>query len=214
MMNAEMPAYGGSACGVGLGGQHERVAVAAVGDPHFRAVDHDSHRRRGVAVVRSRCTSVPASDFRKGQSAAPLAAGQAGQKRSLLLFGAKAMDDVADDRMRAQRPDDAHPAARQLFDDHGKRGVVEPQSAVLGRDVGAKQAELLEPLDDLARDTRRCVPTGWPRAGLRARRTCRMPATMSCRILCGADITRLSEKMDAPCGEPAGAERRRRLLVR
>ncbi len=61
------------------------------------------------------------------------------------------MDHVTDHGVRAERADDAHPAACQLLDDLGKRRVVEAEPAELAGHVAAEQAEPFESLDDLRR---------------------------------------------------------------
>src|SRR5262245_27704992 len=53
--------------------------------------------------------------------------------------------------MRSDRTDYAHPAARQLFDDHREGGVTQPQSAVLFGHVAAEQSLFLHLIDDLMR---------------------------------------------------------------
>src|SRR5262249_52158147 len=85
------------------------------------------------------------------QSAASFSAGQTRQVFTLLLFGPEAVDDVADHRMRADRPDHAHPAARQLFDDHRESGVTQAQPAVFFGHVAAEEPHLFHFFDDLVR---------------------------------------------------------------
>ena len=132
---------------VGLGGQHESIAVPGIGDPHLRAVDP-------IAAVAARGGGpqplhVGAGvGLRKGQASAALATGQPRQKPPPLLLGAKAVQNVANDRMRAEWSDDAHPTPGQFLDDHGERGRVQPQAAVFPRHIGAEQAQLLQSLDD------------------------------------------------------------------
>src|SRR5262252_205926 len=53
--------------------------------------------------------------------------------------------------MRADRPDHAHPPARQLFDDHRESGVTQTQSAVFFGYVATEEPHLFHFLDYLVR---------------------------------------------------------------
>src|SRR3989304_317825 len=80
------------------------------------------------------------------------AAGGHARKQALALLGRSGVgDQVSHGEVPAQDSNERGPAARQLLQDHGAGGKIEPQAAVLGRDEGAQDAELRQLLDDLSR---------------------------------------------------------------
>src|SRR5215475_4778135 len=135
---------------VSLGRERERVAVSPVSDPHLRAVDQIAalHAGRHGADALHVGAGV---GFGERQPAASFSAGQPREVFTLLLFGPEAVDDVAGHRMGADRPDHAHPPARQLFDDHRESGVTQAQSAVFFWHVAAEEPHIFHLLDDLVR---------------------------------------------------------------
>src|SRR5579875_814787 len=124
---------------VGFGQQQEGIAVAGVGDPHFRAVDAV---RRAVAGRRGRnVLQIGAGvGLGKANSAAPLAAGQAGEKAALLIFGAETDQNIAEHAVGAEDAGQSQPAAGKLGEDAREGDVIDLAAAELLGHVQSEQA--------------------------------------------------------------------------
>src|SRR5438046_98138 len=92
--------------------------------------------------------STPPTRFATGPV---LAARHGGQVALLLLPRAVRAEHVGEHEMRVEDAREAHPAAAELLDDHRVGGVVEAEAAVLERDGGAEEPELLHALDQRLR---------------------------------------------------------------
>jgi len=126
---------------VGLHQHREAVAVAGVGDPHLRAVQHVD----AVATGGRRADGLEigaAVGLGEGQTAAQLGGNEAGQEVGALLVGAVPAHELGDHQVRVDHPGERHPDPGDGLDDARVRGGRESESAVLLRDGGAEQTEL------------------------------------------------------------------------
>ena len=121
--------------------------MAAVGDPHLRAVDdvRVAVPARGGA---DRLQVGAGVRFRQADAGTRFAFREARQEPLLLVFGAVLRQHVAQHEMRPENPGQAHPSARQLLEHDGEGGVVDVGAAVGFRNVDAEQAEPLHGLDE------------------------------------------------------------------
>jgi len=141
--------------GVGLDQQREDLAVDAVRDPGFGAVDHiilvtaadliDGPPSRGA----DRLQVGPAIGLGKGEAAAQLAGREARQELILLRRRAEALDRSGHDQMRVEDAGQRHPHGGYGLDDLGVARRRQAEPAVIGADRGAEQAELLHAIDDV-----------------------------------------------------------------
>ena len=136
--------------GVGLDQQREARALDAVGDPGLGAVDdvvvaltprgHADRLQVGAGI-----------GLGQRQPAADLTRGELGQPLALLRLGAELLDRERQHQVRVEDAGDRHPHRGDLHHDLGVGGGRQSQPAILGRDGGAEQAELLHLLDELGR---------------------------------------------------------------
>ena len=135
---------------VGLRRDGVQRAVARVGDEHLAAVedvDVAAAHRGGADALHV------AAGVRLGQAqrAVMLAARHRRQVALLLLVGAVHAQHVRQHQMGVEHAAQAHPALAQLLDHHGVGGDVEAEAAVLRRDGGAEQSQLLHARDQRVR---------------------------------------------------------------
>ena len=152
--------------GLGLGVDDQRVGVAAVGDPHLRAVEH-------VAVALLLGAQLHADHVGAGvglahrQRADVLAAHQLRQVLRFCACAAVAVQLVdAQVRMRAVRQADRRRGARHLLHRHDVRQVAEVGAAVLLAHRHAVQAEVAELLPQVGREQVVVVDRGGARRDL------------------------------------------------
>src|SRR5207245_1399411 len=121
-----------------------------VGDEHLGAVHHVvvALAARGGADALRVAAGV---GLGQAERRPVLAARHGGQVALLLLRGAVRAEHVGEHEVRVEDARETHPAAAELLDDHRVGGVVEAEAAVLERDGGAEEPELLHALDQRLR---------------------------------------------------------------
>src|SRR5204863_329335 len=138
--------------GARIGLHHQRIdgGGARVGDEHLGAVHHVvvALAARGGADALRIAAGV---GLRQAERRPVLAARHGGQVALLLLPRAVRAEHVGEHEVRVEDAREAHPAAAELLDDHRVGGVVEAEAAVLERDGGAEEPELLHALDQRLR---------------------------------------------------------------
>ena len=137
---------------IGLGIDHQRVGMRAVGDPHLAAVE-DVAVALLVRAGRHRDHVGAGADLRHRQRADMLAGDQLRQVFALLRVGAVAADLVdAEIGMRAVGQPDRAGGARNLLHRHAMLEIAEPGPAPLLLDRDAVHAERAELGPELARE--------------------------------------------------------------